>query len=171
MRKRTAAVITVSDRCSRGERRDTSGPALEKLLRDAGYDICAAVLVPDEAPEIAGAIRACADEGAADLVVTTGGTGFSRRDVTPEATRTVLEREAPGLAEAMRAKSLAITPMAALSRGVCGIRGGSVIVNLPGSEKAARENLEAILPALAHGIGVLRGEDTDCGAHHAGKEN
>ncbi|MBR2699986.1 MAG: molybdenum cofactor biosynthesis protein MoaE [Clostridia bacterium] len=158
----TAAVLTISDKGARGERADTSGPAISEMLARAGYAVVRHAILPDERAQIAGALRDCAAEGVA-LVLTTGGTGFSPRDVTPEATRDVIEREAPGLAEAMRAESMRITPRGCLSRGVAGIRGRTLIVNLPGSERAARENLGAILPALEHGLQILLSEGSaDC---------
>lgn len=156
----TAAVLTVSDRSARGERPDGAGPVVVSLLGEAGYQVVETALVPDERPEIEAALIRLADRAA--LVVTTGGTGFSPRDVTPEATLAVCERMAPGIPEAMRAASLAITPRAMLSRAAAGIRGGSLILNLPGSPKAARENLEAVLPALEHGLKMLRGGPADC---------
>lgn len=156
----TAAVITVSDRCSRGEREDASGPALVALLGERGYRVVSTLVVPDERPQIEAAIR---DAAAADvaLVLTTGGTGFSPRDVTPEATAAVCERMAPGIPEAMRAASLAITPKACLSREVAGIVGRTLVVNLPGSPKAAVENVSAVIGPIAHGLGILRGEALD----------
>lgn len=162
----TAAVITVSDKGSRGERADTAGPAVRAMLEEAGYRVVSTGLVPDEYDLIRGELLRCADQLQVCLAVTTGGTGFSRRDVTPEATLSVVEREARGIPEAMRAASLTITPMACLSREAAGIRGDTLIVNLPGSEKAARENLAAVLPALAHGIQVLRGTAGDCAHIH-----
>lgn len=158
----TAAVLTVSDRSSRGERPDGAGPLVASLLETAGYRVVETALVPDEQPEIEAALRRLSGEVRAALVVTTGGTGFSPRDVTPEATLAVCERMAPGIPEAMRAASLAVTPRAMLSRAAAGIRGGTLIVNLPGSPKAARENLEAVLPTLAHGLDMLLGGPGDC---------
>ena len=158
----SAAVLTVSDRSARGERPDESGPAAAAMLAAAGYQVAAQSVVPDERGEIEAALTALSDSGTA-LIVTTGGTGFSPRDVTPEATSAVCERMAPGIPEAMRAASLAVTPRAMLSRAVAGIRDRTLIVNLPGSPKAVRENLEAVLPALRHGLEVLRGASTDCG--------
>lgn len=151
-------ILTVSDRGYRGEYRDLSGPVIRELVTErlgAGVELEA--IVPDEESVIAGTLMTWADEVELDLVLTTGGTGFAPRDVTPEATRGVLEREAPGLVEAMRAASLKITPHAMLSRAVAGIRGQTLIINLPGSPKAVRENLETILPALPHAIELLQG--------------
>ena len=161
--KYTAAVITVSDRASRGEREDGSGPVLVELLRDRGYEVVDTRVVPDEQGVIE---RVLTDAAAADvaLVLTTGGTGFSPRDVTPEATAAVCERMAPGIPEAMRAASMAITPRACLSREAAGIRGRTLIVNLPGSPKAARENIEAVIEPIAHGLRILRGGVADCSA-------
>lgn len=160
----TAAVLTVSDRSFRGERPDEAGPLAASLLEEAGYRVTQVLVVPDEQPDIEAALIRLADEAQAALVVTTGGTGFSPRDVTPEATAAVCERMAPGIPEAMRAASLAITPRAMLSRAAAGIRGGTLIVNLPGSPKAVRENLEAVLPTLEHGLKMLRGGPADCAA-------
>ncbi len=156
-----ATVVTVSDTCARGEREDVSGPEACRILRDAGFEPEGPRVVPDERAAIAKALRDAAR--ASTLVVTTGGTGLAARDVTPEASRTVIERPTPGLDEAMRAASLLKTPHAALSRGVSGIRGSTLIVNLPGSERAAGENLSAILPALGHGLAKLRGDPAECG--------
>ncbi|MCI9056344.1 MAG: MogA/MoaB family molybdenum cofactor biosynthesis protein [Oscillospiraceae bacterium] len=158
----SAAVLTVSDRSARGERPDESGPAAAAMLAAAGYQVASQSVVPDERGEIEAALAALAEAGTA-LVVTTGGTGFSPRDVTPEATAAVCQRMVPGIPEAMRLASLAVTPRAMLSRAVAGIRDRTLIVNLPGSPKAVRENLEAVLPALRHGLEVLRGASTDCG--------
>ena len=161
----TAAVITVSDKGYQGLRQDTSGPALCAMLAGAGYQVIHTALVPDEEAQIAAALTYCADTLGSALILTTGGTGFSPRDVTPEATLSVAERLCPGIAEAMRAESLKITPRGCLSRGVAALRRRSLIVNLPGSEKAARENLAAVLDALGHGIEMLRSQGSaDCAA-------
>lgn len=160
----TAAVLTVSDRSFRGERPDGAGPAAAEMLEEAGYQVAERVIVPDELEEIQAALVRLADEGDYALIVTSGGTGFSPRDVTPEATMAVCQRLTPGIPEAMRAASMAITPRAMLSRAAAGIRGRSLIVNLPGSPKAVRENLQAVLPALEHGLQMLRGGQADCGA-------
>lgn len=157
-----AAVLTVSDRSSRGERPDEGGPLISALLQNAGYEVLRTAIVPDEQAEIAHVLREWADTGDVQLILTTGGTGFAPRDVTPEATCSVCQRMTPGIPEAMRAASLAITPRAMLSRAAAGIRGGTLIVNLPGSPKAAKENLEAVLPTLGHGLQMLSGEAADC---------
>ena len=154
----TAAVITVSDLGSKGLRVDTSGPAVQEMLKQAGYEIVRAEIVPDERDTIAALLRACADETKANLIITTGGTGLSPRDVTPEATLDVLEREIRAVPVAMWVEGLKVTPRAMLSRAVAGTRGSSLIVNLPGSEKAARENLSAVLPALEHALHMIAGE-------------
>ena len=156
-----AAVLTVSDRSHRGLRPDEGGPLICGLLRSAGYEVTQTAIVPDEQPEIEAALRRMAD-GGVRLLVTTGGTGFAPRDVTPEATLAVCDRLAPGIPEAMRYASAQITPRAMLSRAQAGIRGGTLIVNLPGSPKAAKENLEAVLPTLAHGLEMLSGCPADC---------
>jgi molybdenum cofactor synthesis domain-containing protein len=152
-----AAVLTVSDRVSRGEAEDGSGDALEALLRDDGYAVARRV-VPDEAAEIAAAIEELA--AGAQLVLTTGGTGLAPRDVTPEATRTVLQREAPGIAEALRADSIAKTPHGLLSRGVAGVLGRTLVVNLPGSTGGCRDGYAVLRPALPHALQLLADEPT-----------
>lgn len=157
-------VMTVSDRSFRGERPDEGGPLVAELLKDAGYEIAGMVIVPDEQEQIEAALRALCDETGVALVITTGGTGFSPRDVTPEATMAVCQRLTPGIPEAMRYASMQVTPRGMLSRAAAGIRGRSLIVNLPGSPKAAKENLEAVLPVLAHGLEMLTGGPADCAA-------
>ena len=157
-----AAVLTVSDRCSRGERLDEGGPLVAELLKNAGYEVIQAMIVPDERGRIEAALRQWCDREPVDLIVTTGGTGFAPRDVTPEATIAVCDRLTPGIPEAMRYASMQVTNRAMLSRAAAGIRKGTLIINLPGSPKAARENLEAVLPALAHGLEMLSGRPADC---------
>lgn len=153
-----AAVLTVSDAGSRGERVDTAGPALVRMLDEAGFVIAETALCPDEPAEIAALLRRWADADGYALVLTTGGTGLSPRDRTPEATADVLDYRVDGMAEAMRAKSLASTPHAMLSRGLAGVRGRTLIVNLPGSERGATENLATVLPVLRHATDLLRGD-------------
>lgn len=161
---KTAAVITVSDKGARGERTDTSGPAVKALLEEAGFRVEYTAVVPDEKELIQAQLLHCADELGLALTVTTGGTGFSPRDVTPEATQAVAERGVPGIPEVMRAESMKVTPRGCLSRAAAGIRGRTLIVNLPGSEKAARENLASVLPAIGHGVEMLLSEGSaDCG--------
>ena len=160
------AVLTVSDRAARGERADASGPVIAQFVRDAlKWSVAHTAIVPDDAAAICSALTEWCDEEKVDLIFTTGGTGFAPRDVTPEATRAIVDRDAPGLAEAMRAASLKVTPHAMLSRAVCGIRGHTLIVNLPGSPKACLENLETIAPALPHAMQLL-GEDPAAEAGH-----
>ncbi len=153
----TAKVITVSDRSFRGEREDASGPAVKALLEQAGYAVGTVEIVPDEQSLIEAALIRAADEEKMALIITTGGTGFALRDVTPEATAAVCEKLAPGIPEAMRAASMKITPRACLSRAAAGIRGTSLIVNLPGSPRGACENLQAVLESIEHGLYILQG--------------
>ena len=159
-----AAVLTASDRCSRGEAEDSSGPALAELLEAHGFNVVERTCLPDEPDALEAQLREWADpQRGISLVLTTGGTGFGPRDCTPEATRKVIERDAPGLSEAMRAAGLAKTPRAMLSRGVSGVCGRTLILNLPGSRKGAIESLEAVLGVLPHAVDMLRGEVRDCG--------
>jgi molybdenum cofactor synthesis domain-containing protein len=160
-------ILTVSDKGARGEREDRSGPAIREMIEAAGGEVARAKIVPDDQAEIRAALIAWSDEGL-DLILTTGGTGFSPRDWTPEATKSVLERETPGLPEAMRRAGAEKTPTAMLSRAAAGIRGSTLIVNLPGSEKAVRESLAAILPALPHGVDILKGAAAECGRPRRG---
>ena len=154
----TAAVITVSDLGSRGQRADTSGPAVAAMLSEAGFEVVYRAIVPDEQEQISAELTACADERHIDLIITTGGTGLSPRDVTPEATLAVLEREIRAIPVAMWVEGLRHTPRAMLSRAVVGTRGSSLIINLPGSEKAARENLSAVTGALEHAMHMIAAE-------------
>lgn len=160
--KYRAAIITISDKGSLGEREDKSGPALKKIL-EKSYEVKDTIIIPDEADIIASTIKEQVDKYAVDLIITTGGTGVGKRDVTPEATRMVIEKELPGFSEIMRAESYKITPHGIISRGVCGIRGESIIINLPGSPKAATECLMFILAALPHALSKLKGDTDDCG--------
>ena len=155
-----AAVITVSDRCSAGTRVDKSGPAIVQMLTDAGFNVIHRGLVPYERHEISAEFIKCAYELGADLIISTGGTGFGKRDITPEATRDVISREIPAIPQAMLHYSLQITPRAMLSRAVAGIRGKSLIINLPGNESGAKQNLEAIIGILDHALQMIAaGED------------
>jgi len=157
-------VLTISDRCSRGETEDTAGPGVAALLEsELDCHLYRLEVIPDEQEQIAERMRHYADGHTIDLVVAVGGTGFSPRDVTPEAVRAVIERPTPGLDEAMRAASMAKTPHAMLSRSTSGIRQQTLIISTPGSERASRESVEAILPGLKHGLRKLRGDPTDCG--------
>lgn len=160
----TAAVITLSDKGYAGEREDKSGPLLCEMLREAGYEITEALLLPDEKELLKRELIRLADQRQVNVIFTTGGTGFARRDITPEATTEVCDRMAMGIAEAIRVHSLAITERAMLSRAVSGIRKNTLIINLPGSPKAVREGLEYILPSLEHGLGILRGTERECAA-------
>ena len=158
-------ILCVSDRCSRGECEDRSGPAIAECVAPLS-DENAYRLVPDEAQAIQNALIELADGFGADVIFTTGGTGFAPRDVTPEATRAVLDKEAPGIAEAIRAESLRITPRAMLSRAVSGIRGKTLIINLPGSPKAVRESIAVVLPVLGHAVELLGGDTQSCGGNY-----
>jgi molybdopterin adenylyltransferase len=157
-------ILTVSDKGHAGERHDASGPELASLLKAPQYEVKHFHIVPDEHEAIVAALVAWSDQDKLDLILTTGGTGFTPRDITPEATLAVAERLAPGLPEAMRAAGLAKTPHAMLSRGVAVLRGGTLIINLPGSPRGARESLEAVLPALPHALEKLKGSEEECGA-------
>ena len=163
----TAAVITISDKGARGARVDTSGPAICAILENKGWKIVYTNIIPDEKEQIIAELVKCADDMKIGLVLTTGGTGFSPRDITPEATLEVVERRTPGIPEAMRAESLRITPKGCLSRSEAGIRGSTLIINLPGSEKAAKENLMAVIDVVDHGLEMLQGSGSaDCGEPH-----
>lgn len=157
-----AGIITVSTRGAAGERPDESGPAMREALTAAGHEVVSAALVPDDIAKVANAILEAVRAGA-NVVLTSGGTGLSPNDVTPEATRRVLDREVPGIAEALRARSLAKTPHGMLSRGVAGAVGGSLVVNLPGSPRAVRESLETLMPVLPHAVELLAGESGETG--------
>ena len=158
-------IMTLSDRSARGEREDASGPALADLVRAQGWSVANQAILPDDEAAIRAALISWADSGQFDIILTTGGTGFAQRDVTPEATRAVIQREAPGLAEAMRSDSLKKTAHAMLSRAVAGIRGRTLIINLPGSPKGAVENLQAVLPVLPHAVQLLSDDPTSESSH------
>ena len=159
----STAILTISDKGSRGEREDGTGPAIKNLLQKANtYEIEYYKVIPDEIDIIEAELKYVSDVLKLQLVLTNGGTGFAKRDVTPEATQRVIEKNVPGIGEAMRMNSLKITAKAMLSRGIAGIRGTTLIINLPGSPKAAVENLEFVLPALPHGIDILIGEASEC---------
>ena len=161
----TAAVITISDKGYRGERVDTSGPNLCNILKEKGYDVVYSSVLPDDKEMIQAELCKCTDELGIALVLTTGGTGFSPRDITPEAAMAVIERPTPGIPEAMRAESMRITPKGCLSRSVAGIRGRSLIITLPGSRKASAENILAVIDPVEHGLEMLLGEGSaDCAA-------
>ena len=161
----TAAVITISDKGYQGERVDTSGPNLCNILKEKGYDVVYTSILPDDKEMIQAELCKCADELGIALVLTTGGTGFSPRDITPEAAMAIIERPTPGIPEAMRAESMRITPKGCLSRSVAGIRGRSLIITLPGSKKASAENILAVIDPVAHGLDMLYSEGSaDCAA-------
>lgn len=156
------AILTISDKGSRGERVDGTGPAIKAQIEDKGYSIEYYKIIPDERLQVEEELIYLCDELKVDLILTNGGTGFSKRDVTPEATRNVIEKHVPGIAETMRMRSMQITPKAMLSRAISGIRGKTLIINLPGSPKGAVENLQFILPAIPHGIEILIGSASEC---------
>lgn len=157
-----AAIITASDKGSRGEREDLSGPAIQEMIEPEGYEVTVYKVLPDDQKALENEMKRIADEGLADIIFTTGGTGFSLRDVTPEATIAVCDRLVPGIPEAMRAYSMTITPKGMLSRAAAGIRKQTLIVNMPGSPKAVKESLEYIIGPLRHGLEILLGEASEC---------
>lgn len=157
----TVGILTISDKASRGEREDTSGPEIRSMVARLGANVVAYTIIPDEQAIIEATLVDWVDEQHIDLILTTGGTGVGPRDVTPEATRSVIEKELPGMAEAMRLEGLKKTPNAMLSRALAGVRRESLIINLPGSPKAVRENLEAVLPAIPHAIDIIKGNVTE----------
>lgn len=156
------AIITSSDSCYAGERTDLSGPTIKSIVEEYGYETVLMEILPDERERLGQRMAEIADQGLAELILTTGGTGFSKRDVMPEATEDIIQRRVPGIPEAMRAYSLTITKRAMLSRAAAGIREQTLIINLPGSPKAVKESLEYIIDALGHGIEILTGEASDC---------
>lgn len=158
-------ILTLSDRSARGEREDTSGPAVVRLIQAENWSVTKQALLPDNESAIRAILCEWADSGQLDVILTTGGTGFALRDVTPEATRAVIDRESPGLAEAMRAASLKITPHAMLSRIVTGIRKKTLIINLPGSPKGAVENLQVVIPILPHAVQLLQDDPASESSH------
>jgi molybdenum cofactor synthesis domain-containing protein len=160
----SAGIITVSDKGSRGTREDLSGPAIAEMLAGAAIVVKHTIIIPDEIDQIQKAIINFADVEKLDLILTTGGTGVSPRDLTPDATLEVIDKQIPGMAEAMRHQSMLITPHAMISRAVAGIRGSSLIINLPGSPKSVKENLAVVLPALKHAIEKIKGDEADCAA-------
>ncbi|MGD8915779.1 MAG: MogA/MoaB family molybdenum cofactor biosynthesis protein [Syntrophobacterales bacterium] len=160
---RRAAILTISDKGFKGEREDLSGPMLREILGKAGFSVAKTEILPDDQQLLEQRLRHLADESCLDLVVTTGGTGVSPQDVTPDATLAVIDREVPGMAEAMRVNSLAKTSHAMLSRAVVGVRGQTLIINLPGSVTGARENMQVLLPALEHALDKIQGDPSDCG--------
>ena len=163
----TATILTISDKGARGLRQDTAGPAVESILQSAGYTVVHTAILPDDRARIEAALIESADLRQVNLVLTVGGTGFSPRDTTPEATIAVCERMTPGIPEAMRCASLQLTKRAMLSRAVAGIRKNTLIINLPGSEKAAKENLEAVIDSIAHGLDMLLGTKSECASNPA----
>ena len=160
----SVGILTISDKGSRGEREDLSGPEIGRMMTSLGARVESSEIIPDEEETISQKLIEYADRRHLDLILTSGGTGLSPRDVTPEATRRILEKEIPGMAEAMRTAGMKITPMAMLSRAAAGIRGKSLIINLPGSPRAVRENLEVILPVLKHALEKIQGDPSDCAA-------
>ncbi len=160
----TLGIITISDKGAQNLREDKSGPAIQEIMEKNNFITKSYIIIPDEQEEIEKQLIKMCDQLKVDLLLTSGGTGFSKRDVTPEATLNVIEKEAPGIAEAIRYNSLQITPRAMLSRGVSGIRKDTLIINLPGSPKAVRESLEWIIPSIQHGLEILKGTASECGS-------